>query len=65
MRCYFLKGKRIEGVELLTATTDAEMIKEAEALFDARSSDHIDGFEVWDTRRFVYRFSKEPEKRDQ
>jgi len=32
MRCYFLKGNRIESVELLKATTDAEMIKEAEAL---------------------------------
>ena len=62
MRCYFLKGNRIESVELLKATTDAEMIKEAEALFYARSSARFDGFEVWDMKRFVYRFPKEHEK---
>src|SRR5262249_34049039 len=30
-------------------------IREAEAMFRARAGQHLDGFEVWDGKRFVYR----------
>lgn len=58
MRCYFMKNKHIEAVEFLTTAPDDELIQQAEALFRERAGRHFDGFEVWDGRRFVYRFPK-------
>lgn len=60
MRCYFLRDNRIEGVEILKAGSDDELIQQAGELF--RQQRNMDHFEVWDGRRFVYR--SEPPKRD-
>jgi hypothetical protein len=56
MRCYFMRGNRIEGVEYLTNAPDADLVKEAETKFRERADQNYDGFEVWDGKRFVYRF---------
>jgi len=45
MRCYFIRDGHISAVALLTATSDADAIKEAEALYRARAG-YIVGFEV-------------------
>ncbi|HEX3756138.1 MAG TPA: hypothetical protein VHV26_13785 [Rhizomicrobium sp.] len=58
MRCYFMLHGHIDSVEVLTAQTDEERIAEAEKMFKARVP-HIEGFEVWDGPRFVYRYPAE------
>jgi hypothetical protein len=54
MRCYFIRDGHISAVAVLTATSDADAMKQAEALYEERAG-HITGFELWDEARFVYR----------
>ena len=57
MRCYFLRGGRIEAVELLESGSDDDMIAQARALHQVHASmQPIDSFEIWSGRRFVYRW---------
>lgn len=56
MRCYLIRAKKIEGVEFLDNAPDEDLIKEAEARFRESADQNYDGFEVWDGKRFVYRF---------
>ena len=45
MRCYFMRGNRIEGVTFLKTAADQELIREARTLFLARANtEHFDGF---------------------
>jgi hypothetical protein len=55
MRCYFMRGGRIEGVTFLKSGPDDALIEEARSVFAQRAGQHFDGFEVWDGTRFVYR----------
>ena len=55
MRCYFLRNNKIEGVELLSPGPDEALIQQVKALFQAHANQNYDGFEVWETRRLVYR----------
>ena len=51
-----MRAGHIASVEFLKATSDRELVIEAEELFKTkgRTLGH-DGFEVWDGPRFVYR----------
>ena len=55
MRCYFMRGGRIEGVTFLKSGPDEALIKEARTAFEQQTAQQFDGFEVWDGTRFVYR----------
>jgi hypothetical protein len=55
MRCYFMRGGRIQGVTFLQAGPDDALIKEARSALAQQAGQHFDGFEVWDGTRFVYR----------
>lgn len=57
MRCYFMRGSRIAGVEYLKGAQDEDLIQQALAVFQAHARDAYDGFEVWDGKRFVYRYT--------
>jgi hypothetical protein len=55
MRCYFLRGGRIAGVEILPSDlSDEDAIARAHALASKRKGP-FEGFEVWDRARFVFR----------
>jgi hypothetical protein len=55
MRCYFLRGGRIAGVEILPlGLSDEDAIARAHTLSSKRKGP-FDGFEVWDGARFVFR----------
>ena len=58
MRCFYMVGRRIAGVEFLTKEDDAGRIAEATRHFETigRAKFRADGFEVWDRDRFVYRY---------
>jgi len=44
MRCYFMRGDRIEGVTFLKAAPDQELIRQARTLFVARAkAEQFDG----------------------
>ena len=59
MRCYFMKGGHIAAVELLDGKPDDDSaIDMARALFNARSREHFDGFEIWDGKRVVFRYPR-------
>jgi hypothetical protein len=54
MRCYFMRGGRIEAVEELPGLSDEEAIAKAHALFSER--EHLfEGFELWDRARVLIR----------
>ena len=55
MRCYFLRGNRIEGVHILNAAPDDDLIRQAKKLFWEHAGQNYDGLEVWARSRFVYR----------
>jgi hypothetical protein len=55
MRCYFMRGGRIEGVTFLKSGPDAALVEEAKSAFAQQVGQQFDGFEVWDGSRFVYR----------
>ena len=57
MRCYFMRGSKIANVQLLRAGSDDELIHEALAVFGQHAEHAYDGFEVWDGKRFVYRYT--------
>jgi hypothetical protein len=49
MRCYFMRGTRIEGVTFLKTAPDQELIRQARTVFLARAKiEQFDGFEVWE-----------------
>ena len=60
MRCYFMRGGRIEGVTFLKSGPDNALIEEARSAFEQHASQHFDGFEVWDGTRFIYRSGVTP-----
>jgi len=61
MRCYFMRGGKIEGVTFLkSGPGDPQLIAEARRLFQQHAGQHFDGFEVWDGTRFVYRSGANP-----
>jgi hypothetical protein len=54
MRCYFIRGGHIEGVEELPGFSYEEAAARAHALFSERA--HLfEGFELWDRTRFLMR----------
>ena len=56
MRCYFMRGGRIEGVTFLKDAPDHELIRQARTLFvTGAKTEHFDGFEVWEGNRFIHR----------
>ena len=55
MRCYFMRGGRIEGVTLLKSGPDAALVEEAKSVFAQQAGQQFGGFEVWDGTCFVYR----------
>ncbi len=57
MRCYFMRGKRIENVHTLEKGSDDDLIQQAQAAFEKHTQQAYDGFEVWDGTRFVYRYT--------
>ena len=60
MRCYFLRGGRIAGVEILPlGLSDEDAIARAHTLSSKRKGP-FDGFEVWDRARFVFRLPPPP-----
>jgi hypothetical protein len=57
MRCFFMRDGRICAVEFLQESGDSQRIDEAHKLFAARrEAMNLEGFELWDGTRFVYRF---------
>ena len=60
MRCFFIKGGHVAGVEELPGLTAAQAIEMARKLYEARKEE-FEGFEVWDGDRALYLFP-EPEK---
>lgn len=54
MRCYFVYNDHFRSVEILTETSDQAAILEARELFEERKDD-FEGFEVWDSKRLVYK----------
>lgn len=57
MRCYFMRRTRIANVDFLNGRTDDELIQQALAAFEEHAQQAYDGFEVWDGKRFVYRYT--------
>jgi len=55
MRCYFMRGGRIEGVTFLKSGPDNALIEEARSVYAKHAGQQFDGFEVWNGARFVYR----------
>jgi hypothetical protein len=55
MRCYFMRGGRIQGVTFLKSGPDDALIAEAKSAIAQHAGQQFDGFEVWDGTRFVYR----------
>lgn len=57
MRCYFLKDGRMTAVEILRHDDDPGLIVQSRKLFAQKGQPYgLDGFEVWDRSRFVFRF---------
>ena len=55
MRCFLMRDGHIRAVEMLTVgASDEQLIADATRHF--RNHVGCDGFEVWDGKRFVYRF---------
>jgi hypothetical protein len=56
-----MRGGHIETVKILTAANDEDRIAESRELFKARPKPSlVDGFEVWDGPRFLYRYPEAP-----
>ena len=57
MRCCFVEAGRIIAVELLSQSSDDDVIAEARELFAVKGVPRgAEGFEVWDQGRFIYRY---------
>src|SRR5580692_9634461 len=54
MRCYFMRGGRIEAVEELAGLSDEQAIAKAHALFSERKHT-FEGFELWNRARVIIR----------
>ncbi len=57
MRCYFMRGSNIANVEFLVKGSDEQLISQALTVFEEHAAQAYDGFEVWDGKRFVYRYT--------
>ena len=57
MRCYLIRMGRIENVAILHEGDDSALIAESSAIFESKKEAlGVEGFEVWDQARFVYRY---------
>lgn len=57
MRCFFMKNGHITAVQMLDASDDDGLVEQARKAFYAKGGrSAVDGFEVWDGPRFVFRF---------
>jgi hypothetical protein len=58
MRCYFMRGGHIVGVEAILNLSDDESVKRAWQLFieKQKAEYHFDGFEVWELSRMVFQY---------
>ena len=57
MRCYFIRQGHIVSVALLDDKDDSGRIAQSRKLFERLGGGmDADGFEVWDGKRFVYRY---------
>jgi hypothetical protein len=54
MRCYFMRGGRIEAVEELSGLSDEQALAKAHALFSERKH-KFEGFELWNRTRVIVR----------
>jgi hypothetical protein len=54
MRCYFMRGGRIEAVEELPGLSDEQALAKADALFSERKH-KFEGFELWNRARVIIR----------
>ena len=54
MRCYFMRGRRIEAVEELGGLSDEQAVAKAHALFSERKH-KFEGFELWNRTRVIIR----------
>jgi hypothetical protein len=54
MRCYFMRGGRIEAIEELTGLSDDAAVAKAHALFSERKRE-FEGFELWNRTRVIIR----------
>lgn len=60
MRCYFMRDGRIAGVKLLDGMRDdATAIKRGCELFLDRVREGIEGIEIWERDRLVFRYPEE------
>jgi hypothetical protein len=64
MRCFFLRNGHVAAVEMLSGLSDEAAIAKAHLLFSDRS-EHLDGFEVCERARVVFRhpdpFAEKPD----
>jgi hypothetical protein len=58
MQCYFIRDNKIEFMELLTADSDDDAMRQANELFRQRNGIDFHGLEVWEGLRLVYRHPK-------
>jgi hypothetical protein len=54
MRCYFMRGGRIEAVEELPGLSDEQAVAKSHALFAERKH-KFEGFELWNRTRVITR----------
>jgi hypothetical protein len=55
-----MRDGHIAAVELLDDVPDDDSaIDKARLLFNARTREHFEGFEIWDRERIVFRYPKE------
>jgi hypothetical protein len=52
-----MRGNRIANVELLSQGSDDDLIRQALSVFEEHAAKAYDGFEVWSSKRFVYRYT--------
>lgn len=57
MRCYLMKDGHIYNVVLLKEGPDEDLIEQAEAVLKGYARQGVEGVEIWDGTRFVYRSS--------
>jgi hypothetical protein len=54
MRCYFMRGGRIEAIEELPGLSDEQAVAKSHALFAERKH-KFEGFELWNRTRVITR----------
>ena len=55
MRCYFMRGGRIEAIEELPGLSDEQAVAKSHALFAERKH-KFEGFELWNRTRVIIRY---------